>query len=153
MKRLFSCLLCAVLLSVLSGCTAPDSLKLDLYQGYHRGLHLLHWNASSAEQTEKIEFLAQSFEDAVALEKDFSQFAYYPDYRLVIHGKSLQFDYAEDGKVQGVHVVEDATGSIEAVVDLNGDKYVDFYLPESDFPQTLFRSPYQPIDWLVSVNS
>lgn len=153
MKRIFTCLLCALLLCGLSACTAPDSLKLDLYQGYNRGLHLLHWNASSTEQTEKIEFLAGSFDGAVALEKDVSQFAYYPDYRLVIQGKSLQFDYAEDGSVAGVHVVDEPGGKIEAIVDMNHDKYVDFTLPESDYPETLFRSPYTTTDWLLSVHS
>lgn len=153
MKRIFSCLLCGVLLCALGGCTAPDSLKLDLYQGYHRELHLLHWNASNSEQTEKIEFLARSFDGAVALEKELSQFAYYPDYRLVIHGKSIALDMTEDGTPQSVHVVDEPGGTIEAIVDMNADKYVDFYLPESDYPDTLFRSSYTPLDWLVSVNS
>lgn len=153
MKRILTGLLCCALMLPLGACSSPDALKLDLYQGYNRELHLVHWNAGNAENTEKINFLAQTFEGAVALEKDISQFAYYPDYRLVITGKSLEITTGADGVTQEIHVVDDAAGTICAVVDLNQNRYVDFYLPESDSPETLYRSPYHPDDWLLAIHS
>lgn len=141
MKRYLTGLLCGLLLLSCTACTAPDDLKLDLYQGYHRELHLLHWNANSDENAERIETFAKMFEGAVALEKDISLFAYYPDYRLVVRGKSLSYEVGEDGTLQNIQVNDDENGIITAVVDLNGD-YVDFYLPDSETPDTIYRSPF-----------
>lgn len=119
---LFLFLLSLFCLLPLSGCENPDTLQLDLSRGYGEHLRLLHINASSQEKRELMERFAQAIREAEPLEKDFSMFAYYPDYQLEItpwdNGKKLT-----------------------VIVDLNGD-FVDFYYPGSDpeAPQTIYRS-------------
>lgn len=122
MKRTL-CALCAfIILTALSGCAVPDSLQLDVSQGY--GLHtkLLHLNASTEKSRQRIEGFASLTEDAQPLEKDISLFAYYPDLTVTI--------------------TRDSTRGQTAVVDINGD-YVDFhYLDE----EQLYRSKMTPED-------
>ena len=99
----------------------PDSQTLDLYQGYGNNLKLIHLNASSAEKQERMDAFAQVLEDSQPLDKDFSLFAYYPDYCLELK--------------------KTGQSSCVAVVDVNGE-YIDFYYVGEDVaakPQ-LYRS-------------
>lgn len=106
MKRML-CLLCVFLLLVtLSGCSVPDSLQLDLSQGYGRHTKLLHLNASNERNRQRIEDFASIVEGAQPLDKDISLFAYYPDLTL--------------------DILRDWSDSLSIIVDINGD-YVDFY--------------------------
>ncbi len=123
MKKLFcSLLLAGALLFLFSGCDNPNSLQLDLYQGYGSHLKLLHLNASTAEKRERMEALGDALRGAEPLEKDFSLFAYYPDFQLEI----TPWDNGE---------------MLTAVVDINGE-YVDFYYPgpNPQESQTIYRS-------------
>ena len=120
MKKVIALLLAAALCALCAGCTQPDSLTLDLSQGY--GLHtkLIHLNASTAEKKERMEAFAQVLEESDPLDKDFSLFAYYPDYLLELH---------DNGQ------------TTTAVVDVNGE-FIDFHYPGDslDEPQQLYRS-------------
>lgn len=121
MKKAFSLLLAAALCVLCAGCTQPDSQTLDLYQGYGNNLKLIHLNASSAEKQERMDAFAQVLEDSQPLDKDFSLFAYYPDYCLELK--------------------KTGQASCVAVVDVNGE-YIDFYYAGEDVaaePQ-LYRS-------------
>lgn len=111
MKKAFSLLLAAVLCVLCAGCTQPDSQTLDLYQGYGNNLKLIHLNASSAEKQERMDAFAQVLEDSQPLDKDFSLFAYYPDYCLELK--------------------KTGQASCVAVVDVNGE-YIDFYYVGED---------------------
>lgn len=106
MKRIFCALCVSALLLMLSGCSAPDSLQLDLSQGYGRQTKLLHLNASTEKRRLRIEAFAALIEDAQPLDKDISLFAYYPDLTMTI---------TRDGQVGPT-----------AIVDINGD-FVDFH--------------------------
>lgn len=104
MKKLF----CALALLILfSGCSVPDSLQLDLSQGYGREIKLLHLNASNSQRRQRIEDFASILDGAEPLDKDISLFAYYPDYRMEI---------TRDGE------------KIAVIVDINGD-FLDFHYP------------------------
>lgn len=137
MKKLICAVLAACLsVCLLGGCTAPDSLQLNLYQGYGRQLKLIHLNASSNEKRERMNSFAAVLCEASPLEKDISMFAYYPDYILEIQGKSLvksgsTFTLADD----------DTAGTITAVIDINGEN-VDFYFPgpSPEESATIYRS-------------
>lgn len=142
-------LICAVLAACLSacllgGCTSPDSLQLDLFQGYGRQLKLIHLNAGSSEKRERINSFAQSLCEASPLDKDISMFAYYPDYILEIKGRSL----TQDGNTFKLAETEDGTGSITAVIDINGDN-VDFYFPGSNPEESpvIYRSKISAIEF------
>ena len=101
-------LLCALaLLLILSGCSVPDSLQLDLSQGYGLGIKLLHLNASTAERRQRIEDFAALLDDPQPLEKDISLFAYYPDFEMTI---------TREGE------------TITVIMDLNG-AFLDFHYP------------------------
>lgn len=116
MKKTLFALYTAALLLLLSGCSAPDSLQLDLSQGYGRETKLLHLNASNERNRRRIEDFAAVTEGAQPLQKDISLFAYYPDMTLTI--------------------TRDGQAGPTAVLDINGD-YVDFhYLGETQ----LYRS-------------
>ncbi len=118
-----SILLACSLLCCLSACNNPNSLQLDLAQGYGRQIKLIHLNASTAEKRERIEAFSQVLEKAEPLEKDFSMFAYYPDYKLELTGTT------------------DSDSIITVMIDVNGD-YVDFYYP-GPYPEaskTIYRS-------------
>lgn len=131
MKKVFSLLLICVLLCMLSGCENPNSLRLDLSQGFGQEIKLLHLNASTNEKRERMEALAQALADCRPLDKDLSMFAYYPDYRLELSGKALVSEGTDaEGDAPGF-TVTDAPGedvSLTAVVDINGE-FVDFYFP------------------------
>lgn len=106
MKKALSISLVILALLTLFGCSAPDSLQLDLRQGYGLQIKLLHLNASSDKNRQRIEDFASITSDAQPLEKDISLFAYYPDYSLTI--------------------TRDGQAVTEAVIDMNGD-FVDFH--------------------------
>ena len=80
MKRFLSLLLAGTLAALCAGCSQPDSLTLDLSQGYGKHTKLIHLNASTAEKEQRLQGFYQVLEEADPLEKDFSLFAYYPDY-------------------------------------------------------------------------
>lgn len=153
MKRSISLLCCCALLLGLVGCAAPDSLKLDLYQGYGRELRLIHLNASNEENSRRIDAFAQALVGAQALEKDPSLFAYYPDFRLEIKGKALSYDVTADGVLEGVSVEDRADGTITAVIDKNGD-FVDFYFPgpEPEASDVIYRSPLTAEELILLVH-
>ena len=111
MKKAISLALAALLCALCAGCTQPDSQTLDLYQGYGNFLKLIHLNASSAEKQERMDAFAQVLEDSQPLDKEFSLFAYYPDYCL---------ELKKAGEAACV-----------AIVDVNGD-YIDFYYVGED---------------------
>ncbi len=115
MKKIFGllCVLCAA--ALLSGCSTPDSLQLDLSQGCGAQVKLLHLNARTEAKRQRIEEFASILENAQPLEKDLSLFAYCPDYLMEI---------TRDGQ------------KTSAIVDLNGD-FVDFRYPDDD---TVYRS-------------
>lgn len=152
-KRILSFSLCLLLLLGLAGCAAPDSLKLDLYQGYGRELRLIHLNASTQENSERIDAFAQALTGAKALEKDRSLFAYYPDFRLEIKGKSLSYDVSPEGVLENVSVKDEKSGSITAVIDKNGD-FVDFYFPgpAPEASDMIYRSPLTAEELLILVH-
>lgn len=106
MKKALFALCTAALLLLISGCSSPDSLQLDLFEGYGRQTKLLHLNASNAKDRQRIEAFAAVFEDPQPLAKDISLFAYYPDFSITI--------------------TREGEASLNAVVDINGD-HVDFY--------------------------
>ncbi len=110
MKKLFCIAAAAFSLCLLTGCSNPNSIQMDLYQGYGENLKLIHLNASSGEKRERMEAFLQVIENAEPLEKDLSLFAYYPDYKLELEG------------------AEGFSGAITAIIDVNGD-YIDFYYP------------------------
>lgn len=116
MKKIL-CLLAVASLCLCGGCSRPDSQTLDLSWGYGQGLKLLHLNASTEQNRQRMEGFARALEEADPLEKDFSLFAYYPDYRL---------ELTENGQTTA------------AIVDVNGD-YIDFFFLNSEQPQ-LYRS-------------
>lgn len=106
MKKALFALYTAALLLLLSGCSSPDALQLDLFEGYGLQTKLLHLNAGNEKDRQRIEAFAAVFEDPQPLAKDISLFAYYPDFSITI---------TREGET-----------SLAAVVDINGD-YVDFY--------------------------
>lgn len=138
MKK-FLCTVLAVCLTacLFSGCTTPDSLQMDLFQGYGRQLKLIHLNASSTKNRERMEAFAKALSNAEPLEKDVSMFAYYPDYIIEINGRALTLD----GDSYTIADTDEYTGSITAVIDINGD-WVDFYFPgpEPEQSNTVYRS-------------
>lgn len=110
-------ILCALALAaILTGCSAPNSLQLDLSQGCGMHVKLLHLNASTQENRQRIEDFAALLEGAQPLDKDASLFAYYPDYLLEI---------THDGQ------------KTAAIVDMNGH-FLDFHYPDDP---TIYRSP------------
>lgn len=110
MKKLF-CIVCAALsLCLLAGCQNPNSVQMDLYQGYGENLKLIHLNASSGEKRERMEAFLEVIQNAEPLDKELSMFAYYPDYKLELEG------------------AEGFADAITAIVDVNGE-YIDFYYP------------------------
>lgn len=115
MKRTAALLLAAVLFLLCAGCSQPDALTLDLFQGYGQHLKLIHLNASSGEKEERMEAFSQVLENAEPLNKSFSLFAYYPDYLLELN---------DNGQ------------TTTAYVDVNGN-YIDFYY---DGEEQLYRS-------------
>ncbi len=131
MKKLFS-LLALCLCLCLSGCSNPDSLRLDLFEGYGNHLRLLHLNASSQERRERIEAFSRVFEDPQPLSKSIDLFAYYPDYQLTITSSEKD-------------------GSLDAVVDINGD-FVDFYYADSGEEPVIYRSQMSAQEFLILVN-
>lgn len=122
MKRILFALCAFMLLLLLSGCSVPDSLQLDLAQGYGRQTKLLHLNASNEKNRQRIEDFAAITEDAQPLDKDISLFAYYPDMTLTI--------------------TRDGQAGLTAIVDINGD-YVDFYYSGET---QLYRSKLSALD-------
>ena len=115
MKKTAALLLAAVLSLLCAGCSQPDALTLDLFQGYGQHLKLIHLNASSGEKEERMEAFSQVLENAEPLDKSFSLFAYYPDYLLELN---------DNGQ------------TTTAYVDVNGN-YIDFYY---DGEEQLYRS-------------
>lgn len=115
MKKNAALLLAAVLFLLCAGCSQPDALTLDLFQGYGQHLKLIHLNASSGEKEERMEAFSQVLENAEPLDKSFSLFAYYPDYLLELN---------DNGQ------------TTTAYVDVNGN-YIDFYY---DGEEQLYRS-------------
>ena len=115
MKKTAALLLAAVLFLLCAGCSQPDALTLDLFQGYGQHLKLIHLNASSGEKEERMEAFSQVLENAEPLDKSFSLFAYYPDYLLELN---------DNGQ------------TTTAYVDVNGN-YIDFYY---DGEEQLYRS-------------
>lgn len=146
MKKLLSFLLACALLCMLPGCGAsPDSLQMNLFQGYGTHKKLIHLNASNEKNRERIEAFAQALADAKPLEKDFSMFAYYPDFRVEISGKALVPEGGDaEGDAPGFTLSDVPVGdgpAITAIVDINGD-FVEFYFPDSDAAQggAIYRS-------------
>jgi len=131
LKKLIAALLAGCMLCFLAGCKNPDSLQLDLSRGYGENLKLIHLNASTEEKRERMDAFAGVLLDAKPLEKDFSMFAYYPDYYLQITGKGLEYTLDDAGIMREVSLKTGEGLSLTAIVDVNGD-YVDFYLPEID---------------------
>ncbi len=127
MRKVISLLLAAALCVLCAGCSQPDSLTLDLSQGYGQHLKLLHLNASTAEKKELLEAFQQVLENSDPLDKDFSLFAYYPDYLLEL---------------------QDNGQTTTAIVDVNGD-FIDFYYPGETLeePQQLYRSQVTAADF------
>ena len=121
MKKVLCALLAAASLALCAGCSRPDAQTLDLLQGYGNQTKLLHLNASSSQKAQRIEGFCQVLEDAEPLDKDFSLFAYYPDYFLQIN--------------------QAGSGTVGAIVDVNGD-YIDFYYLGEDVAEEpqLYRS-------------
>ncbi len=119
MKRLLSLLLLAL---ALGGCSVPNSLQLDLYQGFGQNMKLLHLNASNQKNRQRIEEFASIVEGAKPLEKDIGLFAYYPDYILEI---------TRNGQKESV------------VLDINGE-FLDFYYPNQ---QVVYRSSMTVADF------
>lgn len=115
MKKTAALLFVAVLFLLCAGCSQPDALTLDLFQGYGQHLKLIHLNASSGEKEERMEAFSQVLENAEPLDKSFSLFAYYPDYLLELN---------DNGQ------------TTTAYVDVNGN-YIDFYY---DGEEQLYRS-------------
>ena len=115
MKKTAALLFAAVLFLLCAGCSQPDALTLDLFQGYGQHLKLIHLNASSGEKEERMEAFSQVLENAELLDKSFSLFAYYPDYLLELN---------DNGQ------------TTTAYVDVNGN-YIDFYY---DGEEQLYRS-------------
>ena len=64
MKKTAALLLAAVLFLLCAGCSQPDALTLDLFQGYGQHLKLIHLNASSGEKEERMEAFSQVLENA-----------------------------------------------------------------------------------------
>lgn len=126
MKRFLSLLLAGTLAALCTGCSQPDSLTLDLSQGYGKHTKLIHLNASTAEKDQRLQGFYLVLEEADPLEKDFSLFAYYPDYLL---------ELTDNGQ------------TTTAIVDVNGD-YIDFYYPtEEDSTPQLYRSRTSATDF------
>lgn len=126
MKRFLSLLLAGTLAALCAGCSQPDSLTLDLSQGYGKHTKLIHLNASTAEKDQRLQGFYQVLEEADPLEKDFSLFAYYPDYLLELTNNDQ---------------------TTTAIVDVNGD-YIDFYYPtEEDSTPQLYRSRTSAADF------
>lgn len=120
MKKAIVLLLSLMLSGLIAGCSQPNSLTLDLAQGYGQNLKLIHLNASTDEKKQLLESFAQVLEESQPLDKDFSLFAYYPDYLLELTDNGTK---------------------TTAVVDVNGE-FIDFYYLEEDgtpSPQ-LYRS-------------
>lgn len=111
MKKFVCGILAAITFCLMAGCQNPNSLQLDLSRGYGEHLKLLHLNASTGEKKERMEAFRAVLENSSPLDKEFSMFAYYPDYLLTV----------TDAK----------EGTVIAIVDINGD-FVDFYYPSAE---------------------
>lgn len=122
MKRLICALLALMLLLSLCGCSTPDSLQLDLTQGFGLQTKLLHLNASTEKNRQRIEGFAALTQDAQPLDKDLSLFAYYPDLAMTI--------------------TRDGEAGPTVIVDINGD-HVDFYYSGET---QLYRSKLSAMD-------
>lgn len=153
MKKLIAMLLAGCMLCFLSGCKNPDSLQMDLSRGYGENLKLIHLNASTEEKRERMDTFADVLTDAQPLTKEFSMFAYYPDYYLQIIGKALDYTLDESGIIKEMSLKSGEGLSLTAVIDVNGD-YVDFYLPEIDGGDTpvIYRSAMPAEDFVKLVN-
>lgn len=119
MKKLLPALLFALLLT---GCSVPNSLQLDLSQGFGQNMKLLHLNASNEKNRQRIEEFASIVDGAQPLEKNISFFAYYPDYILEI---------TRNGRTDSV------------VLDINGE-FLDFHYPDQ---QVIYRSAMTAADF------
>ncbi len=152
MKKLLCIALICILTCLLTGCSSPNSLRMDLSQGYGKGITLIHLNASSSKKQERIGAFLQALADAEPLEKSLSMFAYYPDYRLEFSGKTL----VSSGRSSGFEIT-DAPGSkdatLTAIVDVNGD-FVDFYFPGPEPAQSdvIYRSKLTAQEFKKLVN-
>lgn len=119
MKRLVCTLLACGLLCLCGGCSSPNDVQLNLYQGFGREMKLLHLNASSHAKEERMEAFHQVLLNAEPLEKEYSMFAYYPDYRLELKLRDSDL--------------------LTAIVDVNGE-FIDFTYPLSANPEQIYRS-------------
>lgn len=154
MKKAICALLVFCMLLPLAGCGKPDSLQMELSQGYGDKIKLIHLNASTAEKQERMEAFAQMLSVAQPLEKELSLFAYYPDYQLEITGMALHFQQDSKGSMRDISFTTGADCSITAVVDVNGD-FIDFYFPGPS-PQessVIYRSALSASEFMAMVNT
>ncbi len=154
MKKLFSLCLAIFLLCGLAACGNPNSQQLNLYQGCGQGIKLIHLNARTEVDRERIASFAQALADCRPLEKSLSLFAYYPDFKLEITGRALVAEGGDsEGDAPGFTVEEQPGATLTAIVDINGD-FVDFYFPgpapaQSD---TVYRSSLSAKEFKQLVN-
>ena len=121
MKRMWIFLLAAALLLTLAACARPNDVLMDISQPYGDQVKLIHINGSSGEKSQRIQEMFETIMEAMPTEKALKDFAYYPDYQVVITG--LECFNAGD-RWMG----RPAPGAVlEAVVDLNGD-WVDLQM-------------------------
>lgn len=154
MKKRICALLIVGMLSLLAGCARPNSLQIELSQGYGDEIKLIHLNASTAEKRERIETFARMLADAQPLEKELALFAYYPDYRLEITGMALAYTVNDTGAMTDVSLTEGDDCSITAIVDVNGE-YVDFYFPgpAPEKSDVIYRSALSASEFVKLVNT
>lgn len=154
MKKAICTLLVFSMLFLLSGCGKPDSLQMELSQGYGDEIKLIHLNASTAEKQERMEAFARMLSEAQPLEKDLSLFAYYPDYRLEITGMALNFQTDDKGVMSDISYTTGPDCSITAIVDVNGD-VIDFYFPGPSPRESgvIYRSTLSASEFMKLVNT
>ncbi len=121
MKRGLLLLLAGALALALAGCGRPNDLQMDVSQPYGDQVKLIHINGSDGEKTQRIQEMFEAIMEAMPTEKELKDFAYYPDFQVVITGLEC-FNAGDQWKGRP------APGAVlEAVVDLNGD-WVDLQM-------------------------
>lgn len=120
-------LLAGLLLFLLCSCSRPDSMQMEVYMASGAQLKLLQINASSQDRITQMEGVEAAILDAEPTDKTLSQFAFYPEYRIVI-------TRAEEAP-------------ITVILDVN-ENFVEFYDPADD-EGVIYRSNMSAVDFNI----
>ena len=143
MKRILCLMLiCCLLALTFTGCRVPNSLTLDLSRGTGDHLKLLHLNAATNANEQRIIAFGSVFAGAEPTEKEITRYGYFPEYLLEIRGASLD---AENGFTLNV-----GSGNIKVYVDLTGS-VLEFSFPDGE-DRTVYLAKTTAEDFMELIN-